>query len=203
MHVNYRVRGHSMLVKNALKNQTRPTNILSPHCRRLCSNSLSSYCGISYVLSNSVKLARVHVSVTGGLHWPQKLTFFLHLFCRLCHPTPTITASFPHNPSLWLLFRVGPGDRRRLTECICVCVHSCVLWKQSQLSTTAIHTWPWTIGRLKWGNEWGHFDLGLCVEKAKTLLFLTVRSCDYTWAQPKSRSDINLTFSSITRTAAS
>lgn len=36
------------------------------------------------------------------------------------HHHPHGTASFPHNPCLWLLFRVGPGDRRCLTECICV-----------------------------------------------------------------------------------
>lgn len=169
-----------MLVKNALKNRTRPTDILSPHCRRLCSNPLSSYGGISYVLSNSIKLARVHVSISGGLYRPQKLTFFLHLFCRLCHPTPTITASFPHNPSLWLLFRVGPGDRRRLTECICVCVYTVVYCESRAdfLPQRFIHGLGWMVGWLKWGNEWGHFVLGFCVQKANTLWFLTVRSCD-------------------------
>lgn len=160
--------------------------MLSPHCRRLCSNPPHSYEHISYVLRTLVKLARAHVSISAGLHRPQKLTFFLHLFYHLRHPTPTTTtASFPHNPSLWLLFRVGPGDRRGLTECICVCVcvHSFVLWKQSQFSTAAIHTWPWMVGWRKWGSEREHFDLGLCVEKAKSLLFLTDSGCAHTTAQ--------------------
>lgn len=119
-----------MLVKTALKNQSQPTNILSSDCGHLCSNPPCSYRGISYVLSISVRLAEVCVSISGGLRRPQKLTFFFHLFYHLHHPSPTSTASFPHNPSLWLLFRVGPGDRRRLTECIslCMCLHSCILW---------------------------------------------------------------------------
>lgn len=71
----------------------------------------------------------------------------LSAFCILATPPPTNPASFSHNPPLWLLFRVGPGDRR-LTECICACIHSCVLvyWKHRM----AIHAWHWMIGWLKW-----------------------------------------------------
>lgn len=176
-----------MLVKNAFKNQTWTT-----HCRYLCSNPLSSYGCISCVFSNSIKLAQVHVSTSGGLHRPQKLTFFLHLFYRLRHPTPTTTASFPHNPSLWLLFRVGPGDRRKLTECMRVCVSVCSQLCTVEAEPTFYHSdsymaldgWLAKVREALWFRP-------LCKEREESLV------SDYT-PQPKSRSDINLTFSSIT-----
>ena len=150
---------------------------------------------VSWVFQSSLDKF-MSVLADGYIVYKSSLSFCIFSTIFNCHPTPIVTASFPHNPSLWLLFRVGPGDGRRLTECICVCVcvcvcvHSCVLWKQSRLNTTVIQTWPWMVGWLKWRSEWGHFDLGLCEEKARSLLFRIDSGYDQTWSHTTAREHI-------------
>lgn len=57
--------------------------------------------------------------------------------------------------------------------CVFECVYSCILCKQRRDSCMSLDGWL-----VKVRDERGHFDLGLCVEEAKGLLFITGSGCD-------------------------
>lgn len=92
--------------------------------------------------------------------WSQKLTHSPLLASQPLRPTPHYAdpASLSHNPSLWRLFKVGPGDRK-LTEYICVYTQLCH-WKHRR----AFHAQHWAKLR-DCGTGVGGFNVVLLCRK--------------------------------------